>query len=113
MARLSYFGVLLVCLIASTSLEFFMRTRVLKRFARLALAVLPSLTIFCLWDAYAIAQGHWTFNGKLMTGITTFGHIPIEEIAFFMVIPLCAVLTLEALRSARGWHVGDEGPEEK
>ena len=110
MARLSYFGVLLVCVVASTSLEFFLRTRVLVRIRRFILAVIPTLVVFMVWDAYAIAQHHWTFNLKYMTGVTTVARIPIEEVAFFIVIPLCAVLTLEAIRSARGWRVGDEEP---
>ena len=112
MSHLSYFGVLVVCATASLSLEYFMRTRVLLRTRRLVMALIPSIIVFSAWDMYAIAREHWTFNPKMMTGIETIGHIPIEEIAFFVVIPLCSILTLEAVRSAWHWKVGDEAGSE-
>ncbi|MDT4949985.1 MAG: hypothetical protein QOJ37_2580, partial [Pseudonocardiales bacterium] len=37
--------------------------------------------------------------------------LPLEELLFFLVIPTCAVLTLEAVRARRPhWLIGDEGP---
>ena len=38
---------------------------------------------------------------------------PVEELVFFLVVPFAAVLTLEAVRSVRGWSVGDEPPGER
>jgi hypothetical protein len=32
----------------------------------------------------------------------------LEELLFFLVIPICAVLALEAVRRVRGWPLGDE-----
>jgi hypothetical protein len=36
------------------------------------------------------------------------GRLPIEELLFFIVVPICSVLTLEAVRAVRGWPVDDE-----
>ena len=37
--------------------------------------------------------------------------LPLEEVLFFVVVPLASVLTLEAVRSARPhWPAGDEAP---
>ncbi len=36
------------------------------------------------------------------------GGLPVEEVLFFLVVPVAAVLTLEAVRTVRGWPVGDE-----
>jgi hypothetical protein len=37
------------------------------------------------------------------------GGIPLEEVLFFVVVPICAILTLEAVRARRrAWPVGDE-----
>jgi hypothetical protein len=33
----------------------------------------------------------------------------VEEVAFFLVVPVVSVLTLEAVRAVRRWPVGDEG----
>ena len=89
-------------------LELLLRTRVYRRTLRLVLSLLPVVVVFSLWDAYAISRGHWYFSPRHLTGTTVLGEIPLEEILFFVVIPICAILTLEAVRSARGWIVGDE-----
>ena len=58
-------------------------------------------------DAYAIANGHWYFDTDMITGIYLPGNIPLDELLFFLVIPLASILTLEAVRSVKGWPVGD------
>jgi hypothetical protein len=43
--------------------------------------------------------------------VLLFGLLPIEELLFFVVVPIAAVMTLEAVRVVRrpeGWLVGDE-----
>ena len=105
----AYVGVLLACLIGTAWLEYFLRTKVYRRTIRLFLTVLPIALVFSIWDAYAIAQGHWKFDSRYVTGITTFANIPLDEILFFIVIPICSILSFEAVRSARNWQAGDEG----
>jgi len=34
--------------------------------------------------------------------------LPIEELVFFLVIPLASILTLEAVRAVKGWDVGEQ-----
>jgi len=109
MSKFAYVGVLLACLIGTAWLEYFLRTKVYRRTIRLFLAVLPVVLVFSIWDAYAIAQGHWKFDSRYVTGITTFANIPLDEILFFIVIPICSILSFEAVRSARNWQAGDEG----
>lgn len=106
--RWSYAAVLLFVLVGCLWLEIALRTRVLVRTRRLlATTVLPVL-VFYAWDAYAIASGHWTFDPARILGIRLPGGVPIDEVLFFLVIPLAAILTLEAVRSVRGWKAGDE-----
>ena len=111
MARYSYFGVMLFALLGSIWLEYFLRTNVLRRWRRLLLSMAPVVVIFVLWDLYAISRGHWTFDPQRTTGIRFPGRLPVEEIVFFLVVPLASVLTLEAVRSVRGWDVGDGSQE--
>ena len=110
MARLSYVAVLAFILLATAWLEVALLTRVYRRWRRLLASVLPVAAVFVLWDVYAIAQGHWTFDARRITGITLPGHLPLDEVAFFVVVPIAGILTLEAVRSVRGWSVGDEPP---
>jgi lycopene cyclase domain-containing protein len=89
-------------------LEFGLRTRVYRRWRRLLLTVLPVVAVFLLWDAYAIASGHWWFDEALITGIRLPGDIPVDELVFFVMVPIASILALEAVRSATGLVVGDE-----
>lgn len=97
----SYLLILLFVLIGSGWLEFVMRTRLLPRWRSFLLTLVPVVAVFSLWDAYAIQSGHWYFNPDKITGILVWGGIPIDEILFFIVIPVASILTLEAVKSAK------------
>jgi lycopene cyclase domain-containing protein len=106
--HLSYLGVLLFIVLGTAWLEVLLRTRVYARLRRLVLTVAPVVAVFVLWDLYAIASGHWTFDPEQTTGIVFPGGLPLDEVLFFVVVPLAALLTLEAVRSVKRWQVGDE-----
>lgn len=110
MGHLAYFAVLAGCLMGTAWLEVALRTRVYRRWLRLLLTVLPVVVIFSIWDLYAIASDHWSFDPNLTTTMRLPGGLPVDEVLFFVVIPICAVLTLEAVRSVKGWDLGDEAP---
>jgi lycopene cyclase domain-containing protein len=103
----AYLLVLLACLIGTAPLEVVLGTRVYARWRRLLLTLLPVLVVFVTWDVLAIEAGHWDYDPAQVTGIEL-GGLPLEELLFFVVIPICAILTLEAVRAVRGWTVGDE-----
>ena len=107
MESLAYLLVLLGCLLGTAPLEVVLGTRVYARWRRLLLTLLPVLVVFLVWDVLAIQAGHWSYDTEQVTGIVL-GVLPLEELLFFVVIPICAVLTLEAVRAVKGWPVGDE-----
>jgi lycopene cyclase domain-containing protein len=109
MTRFTYLGVMVFVVVGSGWLEVFLRTRVVRRWQRLLLSLAPVIVVFYAWDAYAIARGHWTFDPARVTGVTLPGGVPLEELVFFLVVPIASILTLEAVRAVRGWPVGDEG----
>jgi lycopene cyclase domain-containing protein len=92
-------------------LEYGLRTRVYRRWRRLLLTLAPVVVLFFLWDAYAIASGHWWFDEARITGVRVALDVPIDELVFFVLVPIAAILTLEAVRSATGLPVGDEAAE--
>ncbi len=106
-SSLAYVGVLVFVLVGSMWLEVALRTHVLARWPRLVLVMVLVVWPFLLWDAYAISQGHWFFDTSLITGVYLPGDIPLDELLFFLVIPLASILTLEAVRSVKGWPVDD------
>jgi lycopene cyclase domain-containing protein len=64
---------------------------------RAVCAVLPVAVVFVIWDAIAIATHVWTYHPLYVTGIELLGRIPVEELLFFVVIPLCGLLTYNAV----------------
>lgn len=113
MGRFSYVAVLGLILAGCLWLEIVLRTHVLARWRRLLITMAVPVIPFCAWDAYAIARGHWSFDEESILGIRLPGAIPVDELLFFLIIPLAAVLTLEAVRAVQGWPAGDEPPAAK
>lgn len=110
MGHLAYLAVLAGCLLGTGLLELTLHTGVYRRWRRLVRTVAPVLAVFTAWDLYAIGHRHWTFDAARISGVILPGHLPIEEVAFFVAIPVCSVLAFEAVRAVRGWPVGDEPP---
>jgi lycopene cyclase domain-containing protein len=104
--HLTYLSLLVGCLVVTAPLELLLRVRVYARWRRLLLAVVPEFVVFVVWVLYAIAAGHWTYSDDRTLGVRLPGGIPIEEVGFFLVVPVCAVLALEAVRKVTGWDAG-------
>jgi lycopene cyclase domain-containing protein len=108
-SRLLYVGLLLGCLLGTAPLEIVLRTRVYARWRRLLVALGPVVIVYGGWDLWAIHRHQWSYDKRWLVGWILPGGLPIEELLFFIVIPICAVLTLEAVRRRRpDWLVGDE-----
>ena len=104
MNHLLYLGLLVGCLVVTLPLELVLGARVYRRPRALALAVLPVAAAFVVWDALATRTGWWSFNARWVLDLPRPLGVPIEEWVFFLVVPTCAVLTLEAVRRLRpGW----------
>jgi lycopene beta-cyclase len=94
-----------------------LRVGVYRRWPRLLAAITPAALLGVLWDGYAVHVGQWGFDHHYLVGIW-FGGLPLEEVLFFVVIPVCAVLTFEAVRRTRpDWLAGSgsttpTGPDE-
>ena len=108
MRHLAYVGVLALCLLGTLPLELWLGVRVYRRPRRLLLTLLPVLVVFVVWDLYAVHAGHWTFDPAQTLGWVLPGGLPIEEVLFFLVVPVCSLLSFEAVRTVRGWPAGDE-----
>lgn len=94
--RFLYLAVLAACLVATLPLELVLRARVYARWRRGLLSLAPVVVLFTAWDAYAIWRHHWAYSATETTGWRV-AHVPVEELAFFVVIPTCAILTYEAV----------------
>jgi lycopene cyclase domain-containing protein len=105
----TYLALLAACALGTLPLEVVLHARVYARWRRLCVAVLPVVVAFGAWDAAAVRAGWWHYDSRYLVGVTLPGRLPVEEVLFFVVIPVCAVLTLEAVRRRRPqWTIGDE-----
>ena len=98
MDRWQYLIVLGACLLITAPLELFGRG-VYRQPRRLLGALLPVAAVFLVWDAIAIAADVWSYNPRYILGLMLPGDMPLEEVLFFLVIPLCGLLTYSAVDS--------------
>jgi lycopene cyclase domain-containing protein len=105
-AHLTYLALLVGCLVVTAPLELLLGVRVYARWRRLLLAIVPEFVVFVVWVLYAIAAGHWDYSATRTLDVRLPGGIPVEEVLFFLVVPVCAVLALEAVRKVTGWDAG-------
>lgn len=108
MAHLTYAALLAGCLLLTAPLELVLKVRVYARWRLLLVALAPEFVVFVGWTLYAISAGHWRYSAVRTLDVKLPGGIPVEEVGFFLVVPVCAVLALEAVAKVTGWRVWDD-----
>lgn len=98
MGRFQYLILMGICVAVTLPLELVLGARVWRRPKRLCRALWPVVVLFSVWDVVAIARGHWSYSRLYTTGWDLPGHLPVEEVVFFVVIPACGLLTFEVVR---------------
>jgi lycopene cyclase domain-containing protein len=96
MAHWQYLIILAACVAITLPLEIF-GDGVYRQAWRAVRAVLPVAAVFVLWDEVAIGAHVWTYNCAYIIGAHLPVRLPVEEVLFFLVIPLCALLTYNAV----------------
>lgn len=102
MRHLAYVAMLAFCAVGSLPLERVFRLGVLRQARRLSLALLLGAGPFLVWDLLATHAGHWWFDPEQTLPARVLG-VPLEEVAFFVVVPTAGILTLEGVRVALAW----------
>lgn len=98
MRHLAYAAVLLACLAVTIPLVPIFGLHRIRRFRLLITAIACAATPFVIWDLFATHAGQWHFDGAQVLAIRLFG-LPLEEWAFFVVIPFAAIASYEAVGS--------------
>ena len=102
-----YLTVLAACAAVTLPLEVIGGARVYRRPRALLAALVPVVAVFAGWDLIAVHRGDWWFSARY-TLAPRLAALPLEEWLFFLVVPVCALLTYEVLgRGARGLRRGD------
>lgn len=58
--------------------------------------IIPAL-FFLIWDEFFTRSGVWSFSSEHTMGIQI-GHLPIEEVFFFVTVPYCCLFIYECVR---------------
>lgn len=96
MHQFEYLLLMAGCLLITLPLELVLEARVYARWRMMLLALLPTVAVFSIWDVAGIIRRHWTYNPDYITGVQLWV-MPLEELVFFIVIPICGLLTYEAV----------------
>lgn len=107
MGHFGYLAMLAFTVVGSFWLEIFLKVGVLKRINKVIRALAPVAVAFIIWDAYAISKNHWHFDKRQILGMYGPFHIPLEEFLFFLIVPIAAIMTIEAVTKVRK-DLGDE-----
>lgn len=68
-----------------------------KHMKAILFSLLATMIVFTAWDMWAVEQKHWSFGLQHTLNILI-GNQPIEEIAFFLVIPFFGIVLWEMIR---------------
>ena len=96
MGHWEYLLVLAACLVITAPLELF-GAGVYRQARRAVRSIAPVALVFIVWDALAIAAGVWWYDPDYLVGVHLPAAIPLEEVLFFLVVPLCGLLTYSAV----------------
>ena len=97
MQHFQYSFVLIFVALCAIFVNTFFKLRIssqLKTFLKVDAVV---LAIYLTWDAWAIHKRNWSFDPDQISKISLPGGIPLEEVAFFVIVPLMTILTYLAL----------------
>jgi lycopene cyclase domain-containing protein len=96
--KYEYLILMLICLSIPLWQSFNTRWGLKGKF-KIALLSISFVAIpYIIWDIWATAEGHWSFNEHYITGIHI-GNLPIEEVMFFFVIPFCCLFSWNAFKT--------------
>jgi lycopene cyclase domain-containing protein len=110
--NLHYSYVLIFIAICAVGVNFGFRLQFSKKLKLFLLTDSLILVIYLIWDFWAVSKGSWFFDSNQILGIMILGKLPIEEVLFFIIVPMMTVLTYSALSKLTGWGKVKEEPSD-
>jgi lycopene cyclase domain-containing protein len=104
MAHLHYLGVLVFIALCASFVALVFKIRVPHFWRIFLLTDGCILGLYLIWDYWAIIKRNWYFDSHQISNITIIPKVPLEEILFFIVVPLTTVLTYKALLKLTKWE---------
>jgi hypothetical protein len=97
MAEFNYLGVLLFISICAVGVTLVFKVRAPRFWKTFLIVDSVVLAVYLFWDYWAIEKKIWSFDSAQTIGLKVLGIIPIEEVLFFIIVPLMTIITYLAL----------------
>ncbi len=97
MAQFQYLMVLAFIGSCAVFVNFGFKLRISSKWKLFLMTDVVILLIYLAWDFWAVSKGSWYFDREQTVGLYLFSRLPIEEVLFFIIVPLMVVLTYLAL----------------
>lgn len=104
MNHLHYSFVLIFIFICAIGVNLFFRINIAQYWRTLLATDASILLLYLIWDTWAVENGNWYFDSNQILNVNIFGKLPIEEILFFILVPIMAIITYKALLKITGWQ---------
>ena len=95
--HLTYCLILAISIAGPIALSFDRKVQFYKKWKYLFPAILIPGVLYIVWDIWFTSKGVWGFNENYIIGIKLF-NLPLEEAAFFFIVPYCCVFIYECIR---------------
>jgi lycopene cyclase domain-containing protein len=96
-AKFYYSYVLLFIALCAVGVNFAFHLRITRSWRIFLATDAAVLALYSAWDIYAVKHHNWRFDPHQILGLTILGTLPIEEILFFIIVPLMTILSYLAL----------------
>jgi len=96
-AHYHYLLVLAFIAVCALGVSLGFRLRVPRFWQAFILTDAVIMALYLAWDFWAVAHKNWSFDSSQILGAKLLHRIPIEEIAFFIIVPLMTIITYLAL----------------
>jgi len=105
MTHLHYLAVLLFVALCAGFILIVFKPRTKGLWRSFLYTDLVILALYLLWDFWAISKKSWYFDSHQILDFNLLPKIPIEEVLFFIVVPMTSIFTYLALKKLTGWKV--------
>ena len=104
MNHFSYLLVIAFIALCALGVNFGFRLKLGKYWRELLQTEIAILAIYLTWDTWAIAHKNWFFDTHQIINVDVLPKVPLEELLFFVVVPLTVILSYQALLKLTGWQ---------
>ena len=93
-----YAWVIVATIVGPLALSFDKKVHFYTHFRALFPSILIVACVFLVWDEYFTIKKIWGFTDRYIFG-EKLGHLPLEEVSFFLVVPFACVFVHEVLKA--------------